>query len=113
MKYIALLLVLGLTACKDPDKQCAFAPVVRVAASALATKYDCNESRVQEVFMKGLDKVGLCKSGLAVSGINAGGLGCMLVPAVVKIGESYGQAYFQCKKDFNLESAAKDLLKCD
>lgn len=110
MKYLLpLLFVLG--ACSE-EKNCAFEGVVDVAAFSFAEKYDCNKDRVKKVFMEGLDKVGLCK-GVSYSGINAGGLGCMLVPTIVKLGESYGKAYLQCEKDFNLEKAASELLKCE
>lgn len=111
MKYLLpLLFVLG--ACSKPEKNCAFSGVVDVAAHAFADQYKCNEDRVKEVFMEGLDKVGLCKN-VSYAGINMGGLGCMLVPSVVRLGESYGKAYFQCEKDFNLEEAVSKLMKCE
>lgn len=118
MKYMFMILFLGIVGCESAkeEKDCKFKPIATVGALAVSNKYKCDKDKVEMMFLKGLENIGLCENvekGLHYSALSARNISCSIVPAVVSAGESFGMAYLECKKDFNLEKAVRKALKCD
>lgn len=112
MKNLLLIsLIMLVVSCEKKKEDCAFEGVANVGANLFAKKYECNEDKVREMFMKGLVKSKMCK-GVSYSGINLGNIACSIIPPIVSSFEGYSGALLECKKSFEMKSALKEILKC-
>lgn len=113
INLIAYILLIFAFSCSSSDKKpCKVEPFVKIASQGVSSKYECNQDKVHDIFMAGVYRFGLCEENMHIAGINAGGAACMIIPSIIRASEGVGQAYFECKKPFDLEKSIREIMGC-